>query len=84
MKSTFKIRKNDYVGNLYLHKERRSAEEGKNESKTQFFIFIILKLKDNFKVRIVNYILGDLSMWVSKINDNCVMMGGREDLVVLL
>lgn len=47
MKSAFKIIKNDYVGNLYLHKERRSAEEGKNESKTQFFIFIIFKLKDN-------------------------------------
>lgn len=47
MKSTFKIIKNDYAGNLYLYKDRKSAEEGINDGKTQFFICIILKLKDS-------------------------------------
>ena len=47
MKSAFKIIQNDYVGNLYLHKDRKSAEERINEGKTKFFIFIILKLKDS-------------------------------------
>ena len=38
MKSAFKIIQNDYVGNLYLHKDRKSAEERIIEGKTKDLI----------------------------------------------